>query len=68
MCYYHHACFLVCLSLLSVIETSMDDSGHKGNTVQLLNSRVLEVHDYDSTLTMTQVSVCQSQSKLSQNS
>ena len=45
MCYYHqHACLFACLSLLpaclSVSETSMDDSGHKGNTGQLLNSRV----------------------------
>ena len=44
----------------------MDDSGHKRNTVQLLNSRVLGVL-LVVTLTMTQVSVCQSQSKLSQN-
>ena len=30
MCYYHqHAYLLVCLS---VSQTSMDDSGHKGNT------------------------------------
>ena len=48
MCYYHqHACLLVCLSLLpaclSVSQTSVDDSGHKGNTGQLLNSRVLGV-------------------------
>ena len=47
MCYYHqHACLLVCQSLLSdcpVSQTSMDDSGHKGNTEQLLNSRVLGV-------------------------
>ena len=28
---------------LSVSQTSMDDSGHKGNTRQLLNSRVLGV-------------------------
>ena len=40
-----------CLSLnlpvspicLSVSQTSMDDSGHKGNTEQLLNPRVLGV-------------------------
>ena len=51
---------------LSVSETSMDDSGHKGNAEQLLNSRVLGVLQVI-TLTMTQVSVCQSQSKLSQN-
>ena len=51
---------------LSVSQTSMDDSGHKGNTGQLLNSRVLGVL-LVVTLTMTQVSVCQSQSKLSQN-
>ena len=30
MCYNHqHACLLVCLS---VNQTSMDDSGHEGNT------------------------------------
>ena len=51
---------------LSVSQTSMDDSGHKGNTGQLLNSRVLGVL-LVITLFMTQVSVCQSQSKLSQN-
>ena len=63
MCYYHqYACLLVCLS-----QTSMDDSGHKGNTGQLLNSTVLGVLQVI-TLTMTQVSVCQSQSKLYQNS
>ena len=28
---------------LPVSQTSMDDSGHKGNTGQLLNSRVLGV-------------------------
>ena len=43
-CYQQHACLLVCLSLLpaclSVI-TSMDYSGHKLNTGQLLNSTVL---------------------------
>ena len=39
-CYHHHACLLVCLSpaCLSVSQTSMDDSGHKENTGQLLNS------------------------------
>ena len=34
MCYYHqHACLLVSVSpvCLSVRQTSMDDSGHKGN-------------------------------------
>ena len=30
-----------CLSCLPVSQTSVDDSGHKGNTGQLLNSRVL---------------------------
>ena len=41
MCFYHqHACLLVCLS---DSQTSMDDSSHKGNTVQLLDSRVLGV-------------------------
>ena len=37
MCYYHqHACLLVCqvLSACFVSQTSMDDSGHKGNTVK----------------------------------
>ena len=46
MCYYHqHASFGLPVSLvsLSVSQTSMDDSGHKGNTGQLLNSRVLSV-------------------------
>ena len=41
MCYYHHhTCLFVCLS---VSQTSMEDSGHKRNTGQLLdlNSRVL---------------------------
>ena len=72
MCYYHqHACLLVCLSLLPAcpsvkLETSMDGSGHKGNIGQLLNSRVLGVLSVIA-LAMTQVSVCQSQSKLSQN-
>ena len=45
MCYYHqHACLLVCLpphACLSSSQTSVDDSGHKGNAGQLLNSRVL---------------------------
>ena len=32
-CYYHQdACLLVCLSLLSVSQTSVDDSGHQRNT------------------------------------
>ena len=42
--YYHqHACLFVCLSLLSatVSQTPVSDSGRKGNTGQLLNSRVL---------------------------
>ena len=44
MCYYHQdTCLLVCLSLLSVSQTSVDDSGHKRNTGKLLNSRVLGV-------------------------
>ena len=55
-------CLSFCLSVspvcLFVNQTSIDDSGHKGNTAHLLNSRVLGVL----TLTMTQVSVCQSQS------
>ena len=61
MCYYHkHACLLACLP---VNQTSMDDSGHKGNIGQLLNSRVLGVL-LVITLFMTQVSVSQSHSKL----
>ena len=33
MCYYHqHACLLVSPVCLSVNQTSMDDSGPKGNT------------------------------------
>ena len=48
---------------LSVSQTSMDDLGHKGNTGQVLNSGVLVVL-YVITLFMTQVSVCQSHSKL----
>ena len=51
---------------LSVSQTSMDDWGHTGNTGHLMNSRVLGVL-YVITLFMIQVSVCQSQSKLSQN-
>ena len=51
MCYYPLTCLSfglpVCLSVspvcLSVSQTLMDDSGHKGNTGQLLNSRVLGV-------------------------
>ena len=54
MCYYQqHACLLVCLS---VSQTLMDDSVYKGNTGQLLNSRVLGVLEVV-TLFMTQVSV-----------
>ena len=48
---------------LSVSQTLMDDSGQKGNAWQLLNSRVLGVLQVI-TLLMTQVSICQSQSKL----
>ena len=48
----------VCLSVTdSVSQTSMDDSGHNGNTGQLLNSRVLGVLEVI-TLFMTEVSVC----------
>ena len=44
MCYYHqHACLPVSSVWLSASETSMDDSGHKGSTGQLFNSRVLGV-------------------------
>ena len=44
MCYYHqHASLPVSPACLSVSQTSMDDSGYKGNTGQLLNSRVLGV-------------------------
>ena len=69
MCYYHqHACLglpvpPVCLF---VSQTLMDNSGHKGNTGQVLNSKVLGVL-YVITLFMNQVSVFQSESKLSQN-
>ena len=63
-------CLSFCLPVspvwLSVSQTSMDDSGHKGNKGQLLNSRVLGVLQVI-TLNMAQVSVCQFQSKLSQN-
>ena len=48
---------------LSVNQTSVNDSGHYGKAGQLLNSRVLSVLKVI-TLFMTQVSVCQSQSKL----
>ena len=46
MCYYPYLSFGLpvsptCLSVSH--QTSMDDSGHKGNTGQLLNSRVLGV-------------------------
>ena len=41
---------------LSVSQTSMDDSGHKGNTAQFLNSSVLGVL-LVLTLTMTQASL-----------
>ena len=51
---------------LSVSKTLMDDSGHKENTGQLLNSGVLGVLQV-TTLFMTPASVCQSQPKLSQN-
>ena len=64
MCYSdQHACLLVSPACLCVSQTSMDDSGHKQNTGQLLNSRGLGVLQVI-TLFMTQVSVCQSQSKL----
>ena len=69
MCYYRqHACLglpvpPVCLF---VSQTSMDNSGHKGNTGQVLNSKVLGVL-YVITIFMNQVSVFQSESKLSQN-
>ena len=44
MCYYHqHASLMVSPVCLSVSQTSMDDSGHTGNTGQLLNSRVLDM-------------------------
>ena len=66
MCYYHqHACLGLPVRLF-VSQTSMDNSGHKGNTGQVLNSKVLGVL-YVITLFMNQVSVFQSESKLSQN-
>ena len=43
MCYYHQPPTCLSLVCLPVSQTSMDDSGHKGNTGQLLNSRVLGV-------------------------
>ena len=68
MCYYHQHALSFGLPVspvgLSVSQTSMNDSGHKGNTRQLLNLRVLGIQQII-TLTMTQVSVCQSQSKSS---
>ena len=54
-------CLSFCLPVspvcLSVSQTSMDDSGHRGNTGQLLNSRVLGLLEVI-TLFMTEVSVC----------
>ena len=53
MCYYHqHACLLVCLS---VSQTSMDDSGHKGNAGQLKNSgcAVSNNLNYDSSFSLS---------------
>ena len=43
MCYYYQHGFPVSPACLSVSQTLMDDSGHMGNTGQLLNSRVLDV-------------------------
>ena len=67
MCYYHqHACLFVCLSLLpvclSVSQTSMDNSGHKGNTGQLksFGYALSNNLNYESSLSL-------SISKLSQN-
>ena len=53
MCYYHqHACLLVCLS---VSQTSMDDSGHKGNTGQFKSSGCAVSNNliYDSSLSLS---------------
>ena len=58
------SCLSFGLPVSPVSQTSMDYSGLKGNTGQLLNSRVLGVLQVI-TLTMTQVSLCQAQSKLS---
>ena len=65
MCYYTDMLVFLsaCLSCLLVSQFSMDDSSYKGNTGQLLNSIILGVMKVI-TLFMTQVSVCQSQSKL----
>ena len=58
---------LSCLSFLSVcLSIKLQWMIHKGNRGQLLNSRVLGVL-LVVTLTTTQFSVCQTQSKLSQN-
>ena len=62
--YYCQACLFVCLSPVCLSPLSAFLSVkliiHKGNTGQLFNSRVLGVLSVI-TLTMTQVSVCQSQ-------
>ena len=56
MCYYHQHALSFGLPVspvgLSVSQTSMNDSGHKGNTRQLLNLRVLGIQQII-TLTMT---------------
>ena len=62
MCYCHqHACLLV---FLSVSQTSIDDSGQGKYraTLQFKSSGCAVSNNF-----MTQVSVCQSLSKLSQN-
>ena len=63
MCYSQLVFWSISPDSLSVSQTSMGDSGHKGNTGQLLNLRGLGVLQVI-TLIMTQVLVCQSQSKL----
>ena len=54
MCYYHHACFLVCLSLLSVIETSMDEEEYRA-TLEFKSSECIVSNNliYDSSLSLS---------------
>ena len=56
MCYYHqYACLFVCLSLLSVSETSMDDSGQYRATLKFKSSgcAVSNNLNYDASLTLS---------------
>ena len=54
MCYYHHACFLACLSLLSVIETSMDEEEYRA-TLEFKSSECIVSNNliYDSSLSLS---------------